>query len=175
MLKTNWISAVCLASLIASQPISAEIYRWVDDQGNVEYSDQPRDGATKIEVQDPSTISLPKLSNLPKTTSSEDSPPISQYKRLLITFPENNSAFHSGDGNITVLTEVDPELLPNHSLRLTMDGAVMGTGKANFFTLSNIDRGTHSLQLDVIDNSSVVQSGPTTTFTIHRPTILKKQ
>ncbi|WP_246840866.1 DUF4124 domain-containing protein [Hahella sp. CCB-MM4] len=163
-----------MASLIASQPLSAEIYRWVDDQGNVEYSDQPRDGATKIEVQDPATISLPKLSNLPATTSGEDTPPPLQYKRLQITFPENGSAFHSGDGNITVLTEVSPDLLPNHSLRLTMDGSVMGTTKAGFFTLTNIDRGTHVLQLDIIDNSSVVQSGPSVTFTIHRPSVLKK-
>ncbi|WP_020410663.1 DUF4124 domain-containing protein [Hahella ganghwensis] len=171
MLKSKRLSIVCLFPLIVSLPIAAEIYQWVDDQGNVEFSDQPREGAVLIEVQDPATISLPKLSNIPNTPASKTQTPDDPYRKLLITFPEDGSAFHSGNGNVTVLTEVAPSLYPNHSLRLSLDGTVVGTSKENFFSLTNINRGTHVLQLDIIDNSSVIRSGPSITFTIHRPSV----
>ena len=39
-----WIGAL-LAALISSAPATAEIYRWVDEHGNVHFGDKPRDSA----------------------------------------------------------------------------------------------------------------------------------
>ena len=165
----NWLTIVVLA--LVSIESSADVYRWVDAQGNVEYSDQPREGAEKIEVRDPATISMPKMSNIPESTATSTEAQPALYDTLSITFPQNDTAFHSGNGEVTVMMEVNPPLYPNHSLRLTMDGAIAGTTKDSFLRLNNIDRGTHVLKLDIIDNSSVVKDGPTVTFTIHRPTV----
>ncbi len=163
--------SVTMILVLASTFTEADVYRWVDAQGNVEYSDQPREGAEKIEVREPATISMPKLSDIPATQSAEPVTVTDLYNTLAITFPQDNSAFHSGNGELTVLMEVNPPLYPNHSLRISMDGAIAGTTKANFLKLTNVDRGTHVLKLDIIDNSSVVKDGPSVTFTIHRPTV----
>lgn len=44
MLRTLLVSAL----LVATVPASAEIYRWVDAQGHVHYSDRPVPGATRV-------------------------------------------------------------------------------------------------------------------------------
>lgn len=154
---------------------SADIYRWVDDQGNVEFSDEPREGSEKVEVGPTATITLPKPEDVEGLLEPVDptAEPQAIYKNLEITFPENNSAFNSGNGDVTVTMSVNPPLLPNHSLRLTMNGKNVVTTKTNFHTFPNVDRGTHNLRLDIIDNTSVVLSGPSVNFTIHRPSVLR--
>ena len=170
--KLTGITALLLVGISFSS--LAEIYRWVDDQGNVEFSDEPREGAEKIEVRPTATIKLPKLEDLggfSGPTPVKDASPAAIYSNLKVVFPKNNSAFNSGSGDLTVTMSVQPSLYPNHSLRLTLDGTQIATTKSNFHSFSNLDRGTHQLQLDVIDNSSVVMSGPSVTFTIHRPSV----
>jgi len=162
--------------VLTSTLSAAEIYRWVDDQGNVEFSDEPRKGAEKVEVGPTATITLPKPADLPAANTEADAglEPSANYDQLSINFPANNSAFNSGNGDVTVTMTVLPELRPNHSLRLTMDGTDSITTKANFHTFPNVDRGTHQLQLDIVDNTSVIMSGPSVTFTIHRPSVLNR-
>ena len=163
--------------LMAITPYTfAEVYRWVDDQGVVEFSDEPREGAEKVDIGPTTTIIFPKPepgSVTPPVTAPSVGNSSSQYSKLAIVFPQHDSAFVSPNGDVSVSMIVDPPLLPNHSLRLTMDGTTTIRTKENYHTFANVDRGTHQLQLDVIDNTSVVKTGPSISFTIHRPSVLR--
>lgn len=165
------------AFLLGSASLSlADIYRWTNDQGEVEYSDTYREGAEKIEVAPISTIEMPKPAARPDDQGDSDdeaaqpTPPL--YKTLRITWPESDSAFHAGDGNVEVIFESQPELLPGHSYRLTLDGEVMAITELSSYTLLNVDRGTHQLGLEIINSSEVIISAPPVTFTIHRPSAI---
>ena len=58
MLKT--MRLLTLSLLILFMPAGhADVYRSVDENGNIVYSDQPSEGAEKIEVKDAQTINLP--------------------------------------------------------------------------------------------------------------------
>ena len=48
---------------LAAFPVSAEVYRQVDAQGNVTYTDEPSEGtpAEEIKVKPVTTVTLPKL------------------------------------------------------------------------------------------------------------------
>ena len=48
---------------LAALPVSAEVYRQVDAQGNVTYTDEPSEGtpAEEIKVKPVTTVTLPKL------------------------------------------------------------------------------------------------------------------
>ncbi len=170
----KFIRGGLLLSCALTLPVAAEIYRWVDDQGNVEFSDVPREGAEKVEVGPTATITLPKLSDIDTAPAQEDTVAAPPYEKLLITFPEHDSAFNTASGDVTVMMEVVPGLYPNHSLRLTLDGSQSVTTKQNFHKFSNVDRGTHQLTLEIVDNSGVVLAGPTVTFTVHRPSVLRR-
>lgn len=170
--------AALLGSLLGAACIShAEVYRWVNDRGEVEYSDQYREGAEKVEIQPLSTIQMPKPTDVAPDPSPEPQPQLQStlptYARLQITFPEADSAFHSGDGNISVLVTSSPDLLPGHSYRISMDGQVAGVSESGSIPLVNVDRGTHELKLEVIDSTEVIQSAAPIRFTLHRPIIEK--
>ncbi|RMF17455.1 MAG: DUF4124 domain-containing protein [Gammaproteobacteria bacterium] len=155
-------------------PAGAEIYRWVDEQGNVEYSDTPREGAEKIDLPPPAVISMPKPSDLPARSAPEqpdaDEPP---YRTLKVRFPQDQSAFFSGSGDVTILTDVDPPLRPGHRFQAVLDGQVMATSR-DTLTLKEVFRGTHSLVVQVVADGKVIQSTPTITFTLQRPRIKRQ-
>ncbi|MCO6414545.1 MAG: DUF4124 domain-containing protein [Thiogranum sp.] len=42
-----WKRLACVVFCLAAWPGQAEVYRWVDEQGQVHYEDQPRDSKTR--------------------------------------------------------------------------------------------------------------------------------
>lgn len=169
----TWIAPILLAPFLCiALPASAQVYRWVDSNGNVHFSDQAAPGAQQIVVPPVSTISLPPASenaeSEPVTAPADEHP---GYSNLHITFPDPDSAFHSGNGTFTVTTAIEPPLAPIDELRLVYDGQVYAEGQSGNFLMSNIDRGTHTLQLQVVRNGTVIQSTAPMSFTIHRPSL----
>jgi hypothetical protein len=56
-----------------------------------------------------------------------------------------------------------------HSLSLIMDGKEVGAGRSRAFTLSNLDRGTHTLVARVKgNNGQVIIASDPVTFTVLR-------
>ena len=92
------------------------------------------------------------------------------YTLAVVVSPADDEALRGNAGNLTVLTRVDPKLQGGHRLRLLLDGAPRAiSGRKPEFHLENIDRGTHSLQLQVIDDSNrVLFTGPPSTFHLLR-------
>lgn len=61
--------------LLCATPVSAELYKWVDEQGKVHYSDQPASGKTK------STTTL-EIPNQPATSTGAEASKSWQEKEL---------------------------------------------------------------------------------------------
>ncbi len=165
-------TSIFLTALMASHNlVLADIYKSVNDEGVVEYSDQPREGAEKIKVKNPQSIKLPKGADVFTSENSDTSTDSeATYQRVTITQPANDSAFNSGNGLVSVSSEVNPSLQAGHSMQLVMDGTPYNSNTSGSFGLSNVDRGTHQLQVNIIDNTGkTLISSDITTFTLHRP------
>lgn len=67
--------ALSSALLLMTSPAYAQLYKWVDEQGNVHYSDQPAEGKTKSK----SKLEIP---NQPGAANSADSSQTWQEKEL---------------------------------------------------------------------------------------------
>ncbi|MEX2523364.1 MAG: DUF4124 domain-containing protein [Gammaproteobacteria bacterium] len=128
---------------------SADVYRSVDENGNIIYSDTPSEGAEKIELREAQTVE-----SQPGTESFRYEPPESKppprYKEVAITSPQNDEAIRANSGNITISMSVNPSLRPGDSLVLTMDGKEIASGRSTSVSLENVDRGTHSLSARVV-------------------------
>ena len=169
IIKTSFLLSALIALNTSAQ---ADVYKSVNNEGVVEYSDQPREGAEKIKVKNPQSITLPKAADV-FTSENSDSGTTSDneavYQRVTITQPANDSAFNSGNGLVSVSSETTPALQAGHSIQLVMDGTPYNSSQSGSFGLSNVDRGTHQLQVNVIDASgSTIISSDITTFTLHR-------
>lgn len=142
-----------LLCVVISGFAQAQVYRSVGKDGSVIFSDQPSDGAVKVEVKKLETVKSLDTPTPPTSSNSSPQTPPALYTAITITSPADDQAIRENTGNLNVTVSVTPGLKSNHKLVLYLDGATYSTGTANSFNLVNIDRGTHQLRVAVVDAS----------------------
>ncbi len=172
---------VLLGVLVIGSPCfgQAEVYKWVDDKGAVNYSDRQHPGAKEMKDLDvptylsPPPLSLPAAPPLAKSEPQAHTPKV--YESVAITSPGNNEGIRSNNGDLSVSVAVLPELRTNlgHRLGVLLDGALIGEpGKSTEFQLNNIERGSHTVQAVVFAASgNAVAESPPITIHLHRQTL----
>ena len=151
-----------------------KIYKTRDANGNIIFSDTAIENADEVDVAEPMTYQPTKITNRLSPTQ-EKAPSVLSYQSIKITDPINEDAIRSNNGFLSVSFTVKPPLQAIHTVQLVMDGKVMKTTKTeSSFDLENVDRGTHSLQINVIDDDSgkILKSSDVLNTTILRYSIL---
>ncbi|NNF97359.1 MAG: DUF4124 domain-containing protein, partial [Halobacteria archaeon] len=157
--------ALCVSVLAQDR-----VYKRVNPDGSVEYSDQPIQGAEVMKVPKGSTFTMPETPTstaAPAETTPEETSVT--YDSLLITRPTNDEAIRSNEGKVTALARVNPELALGHRFRWSMDGEIIQDVNSPELRLNNIDRGSHTLQAEIVDtDGKVIISSETITFHLMR-------
>lgn len=173
------LGVVVLAATLASTAALAEVYKRVDAQGNVTYSDEPLDGGEAIEVKPVTTVTLPKADQVReivernKRDKGDKQPPSQLYGKISFQSPEDKSAFHSGSGDVTFAVSSQPALRRGHLFEVSLDGQPIGQNASGQFSVNNVFRGTHEASVKIVDGQGrIIQSGQSINFTIHRPSVL---
>ena len=79
------------------------------------------------------------------------------YTDAVIVSPANDTAVRNNAGNLTVRGQVSPSLESGHRVQLLLDGVPQGAPRRTLeFSLENIDRGTHHLQVRIVDSGGKV-------------------
>lgn len=149
--------ALCFTLLNPLTIVAEEkVYRSIDKNGNVVFTDQVTENAEEIEIKETATYTETIPTYTPSTKpKSEDAP--AGYSSLSILEPAREAAIRSNSGSLTVSYSLQPGLEPKHSTQLLMDGSpVQSSGGAGSFSLTNIDRGTHTLTVQVINEDGAV-------------------
>lgn len=158
-----------IAGLLAAFAGYADVYRWVDENGQVHFSDRPREGAERVELQEPQTFSAPASRRPPRTpdNSSADQAPFS-YETLAITSPGQEETLWNIEGQLDVSMRLSPRLQRGHELRLYLDGQQVEQLQAGStrVRLTDVYRGNHSLRAEVVDagGRTLIQSEPVNFF-----------
>lgn len=164
MKKQFWILVLLSVTGFASVAI-AEVYRTVDEEGNITFTDVPDEGAEKIDIKEPQTISNPNPAEykpLPKKQT-----PREVYRGISISSPANDQAVRSNAGTVTITTKVDPRLIPSHEVVIYIDGKEIGRGTSA--TANNLDRGTHTASAKIINSAGkTIISSSSSTFHLLR-------
>ena len=148
------IGFVILSSLLAVAEDT--VYRSIDKNGNAVFTDQATENAQEIEIKETATYTetVPTYTPTSKTKNVYKS---IGYTGLSILQPASEEAIRSNSGNLTVSYSLQPALESKHSTELLIDGSpVQSSGSGGSFSLTNIDRGTHTLMVQVIDDSGSV-------------------
>lgn len=147
---------------------ATELWRWVDDQGVVHYSDRPSPGAEKVVISGAQTFTAPAL---PEDGADEDGSGQadgSVYRQLAITQPGQDETLWNIEGRLDVRIAVDPVIQGRHSLQVFLDGQRVEDvpPSATAFTLGNVFRGEHTLTATIVDESGreLVSSAPVKFF-----------
>ena len=154
---------------------TAEVYKHVDDKGNVTYSDAPqKKGDQPISLPEPTTI---KITPAPKsgTSASHKKPPSQkafEYDSVAIISPNNDEAIRSNSGDITIQISSSPSLQTGHLYAVIVDGAKKLDSAAASVTLTNLDRGTHTAKIEIHnDQGQTIASSAPVSFHILRQSV----
>jgi hypothetical protein len=172
--RQSWLAIGLLAACTVQ---AAVIYKWVDADGVVHYSDQAVPGAEKI-----ITAGSPSSSVSGRGTSG----PIAQapqkpagglnYTEFSITSPAPDQTFF-GDDVIPVRLNVNPALRPNQAITWHLNGQQLDSPpNALSFVLPRLDRGSYALTATITDQqTSESQTSNSVTFFVRQPSALSPQ
>lgn len=154
--------SIIVLLLLASSLAFAQVYRWVDENGTVHYSDVPQGGAEEIDIAEPQTFeSTVKAAPRPaqrQPTAQEQARQAHEYDLVQITTPRLDQVFWNVGGNIPVSLNVQPGLQSGDTVRVYLDGKAVedfpSTGTSH--QLSEVWRGSHTLRAEVVDASGQV-------------------
>lgn len=173
-------------SFVAMNALAGQqIFKTTDADGNVVFTDVPpraEQPAEKVDLPAPNTFTGEREVAVgsaatgdqwivdPDAADAEGELPLAPYNSLVISDPGNESNIRENTGTFSVMASLEPPLHPGHSLRLLLDDApAASAGKEAIFSLSNVDRGSHTLQAEVLDNNgAVVFAGNPSVFHLQR-------
>ncbi|MEM7466513.1 MAG: DUF4124 domain-containing protein [Pseudomonadota bacterium] len=159
-------------TLSFSITLNAEVYRSVDADGNVTYSDQPHSGAEKVEVQQPTIV--PSTRSQIKLQPDSDSNKAVPYTTIEIVSPGDEATFRNVQ-SVSVRGQLAPGLQTSFGHRaqiLFNGGALSEPGTSLSGSIDQVDRGAHTLQLVVLDKAGkIIARSPVSQFFLHKTSI----
>ena len=157
-------SIFVLLAFAATTAVAQEAYRWVDEDGVVHYSDRPREGAEQIVLPEPNvaTGTVRRRAAAPSDEAPpEDTGPF-RYESIEITSPGAEETLWNIEGTLNVSVSLTPALQSGHTLRYYYDGGEAQEATGTRFTLNEVWRGVHNLQVEVVDDTGqlMIRSRP---------------
>ena len=157
MMRSLTLIGLVLFSMLAQ----ATVYKWVDKDGKVHYSDEPRANAEVVELNEKTLnqIALPPV----KIGSDNNNQVIEdiQYQINIIS-PEEEATVRDNNGDFEVVATVSPEIKSQFLMQLKLNGQIIAPPQVGGrFKLTNIDRGEHTIIVDAMTQNGKVLASST--------------
>ena len=156
--------------LIATTATADQIYKTVDAEGNVVFTDVPP--VNRAGQPDGQEVTVPAANTYaPPVVSAPDddaAPPVDKapaYSDVVIVDPANDATIRENAGEVLVQATTTPGLRAGNRLLLILDGAPTEIAADDgVFQLSNVDRGTHTVAARIVDDAdeTLLESEPVT-------------
>ncbi|MEH6455010.1 MAG: DUF4124 domain-containing protein [Cocleimonas sp.] len=176
----------CALLLIVSQSaVHADgLYKWKDARGNTQYGDRP---PANVNAK---SIDLPKITIIdnyadqwkpikfdePQTdTAVKAKPKVSKtYTKLAFLAPKQGQGIRANNGDVSAMISIKPPLKKGHQLVFSVDGEIIGKGKSRTQNFSNLNRGSHTIGVKVIDKRGKTLKSSSVGFNVLRTNGLSK-
>jgi hypothetical protein len=165
----------------AAGPLMAQVYKTVDENGNVTYTDQPpADGSGPIELRPISVIEAPTYEKAPKAdeenATDEESNEISlrdlrrTYNDFSIIAPQSEESIWNPEVFISVAWRVGNQLQPGMTVTVSVDGKQYAKTTEQVVQVDLRDRGEHKVTAELKDSSNrLVATAEPVVFYIMQP------
>ncbi len=163
----NTAKALLLATLLAlvAAGASAQIYRVVDEDGRVTYTDTPpadedcqeAGKRTSEELSLPAINIQPGTEAAPRESSDDGDDEDTGYRHVAIAAPEDDTTIPPGQLEVSVQVTMEPELKPGHSVLLHYNNEPHGEPTTSTsFVLSELIRGSYPIRAEILDQEGTV-------------------
>lgn len=156
-----------------SLPASAQIYSFIDANGNRVFTNDPPQGSNAQAVQLNPTNTVTVRPSTPPNNNTAPAPntatAAAPFTLLQLTGIPSNEAMRANNGTFSVGVATTPALSANQQLQLILDGQPYGQPSSNPpLQVTNLPRGEHSLAVQVLSGGRSIQQSDAVTFTVQR-------
>lgn len=156
--------------LVYTFAANAGLYRGVDSEGNVVYSDTPFEDAEKFTPPAISVVAAPKTKVKDEAAVKKEAVEF-KYMSFDISTPSNNQTIRN-EPELTVSLNLKPGLNTeeSHSIWMLVDGKpVVKNTQSLSMKLGRLERGAHELQAQIRnkENKIVLRTRPVLIFVHH--------
>ncbi len=132
----------------------SEVYKTVDENGNVVFTDNPSAGsksAQEVKIPPVNSAAPPPAIVRPAAPTSPQ-PEAAKKVSVSITSPAHEDVIPMGPGNFDVTAAVTPALKQGHQLQLLIDAEPWSEPqKSTLWSMTNVYHGSHILLVNVVD------------------------
>lgn len=162
-------ATILIASLIALPLFAGEIYRVVDKEGRVIFTDSPpmNGKADVLELPPVNTLLAPAAPSKKENTEVPGEAAVA-YSSARISQPLNNAVIPPGQAGIVVVElALSPALQEGHQAQLYVNDKKHGSPIAGTtFTIGKLTRGQHRIRAEIIGDDGKRQA-QTQTVAVH--------
>lgn len=172
--KRRLVVSVMLFSLFSATTMLAQaaVYKKVDAEGNVTFSDVPDKSAQLINVAPLATVPALSQDQIARTLKDDDSPQSNakiNYSINIIS-PTPDQTYHRAVDAFSANVEVKPDMKNGDHLVLLVDGKTSGQD----VPADQLERGQHQFEARVVSKIGRVLKSQSVTFFVQQPNIRKQ-
>ena len=178
--KSFLLILIAFALVASTGPLTAQVYKIVDKDGNVSYTDRPpADGSKPVKLAPISVIEAPVFES--KTKPGKDDATAVEpslrdmrrnYKDFEIIAPQQEQSLWQPEQATTVAWNVRYQLQPGMTVTISVNGRKFATTTERMIPIGELDRGEHivTAELKDVKNRKIATAKPVT-FYIRKPNI----
>ncbi|MCB1878102.1 MAG: DUF4124 domain-containing protein [Chromatiales bacterium] len=160
--------------LLALGPVAAEIYKHVGPDGAIIYSDRPEQGSEPLNLPGLNRFASPRRANSGGSAGpASDAQAATTYRSVRILQPTQDQTVQHNGGRVNVSLLLEPALRPGNGIRIILNGFTKPEPiNATQFILADMNRGTNTLQVEVVDTEGqVLGQSETVSFNVFQPSV----
>lgn len=168
---------VLMAIVFLAQLAAADVYKTVDKDGNIKYTDKPStEKAEKLELREINTVPGAQPQGLSQSV------PVDSYAaqqaalnyQIAIISPRSDVTIPVGQRDLAIAITLNPGLQQGHLLVYFMNGELLEETTMNNIIVKDVPRGTHTLVVEAIDaNGRSLGTSPPVIVNVIRPVVKK--
>lgn len=180
--KTLLMILAAFFMTIMVSPLAAQVYKTIDKDGNVTYTDMPPgDGSKPIDLPPLSVIETPVYEKTPRqeaeeaaATGGKKEVPLrtlrNNFRDFAIISPLHEESVWRPDGPISIAWSSSNQLLEGMRVQIFLNGQQQANTTAPMIPISGLDRGEHTVTALIKDarNRTIATAEPIT-FYIRQP------
>ena len=146
------------------------VYKKVNKDGTVVYSDQPFAGAQQIEMKASSQTQLPAVAISPLFKLNKKRTEAKSNFNIVIAMPLPQQAIRSNNGELTIVVQTMPQLSSKYKVQLLINNVAYGEPlQQTVFTVKNINRGEVLIKAHLVTtNGNILAATSETIVYLHR-------
>ncbi|MDT8281307.1 MAG: DUF4124 domain-containing protein [Gammaproteobacteria bacterium] len=165
-MKNLLLKTLLIVSTLSSLIAQAELYKGLDENGNVVYADKPFANAEQFTPPSLTIVDAPKVTVKEEELPEKKPEAETKYLKFSITSPVNDQTIWNAV-TISVSLQLSPALniTEGHTTWLFMDGKpVVKNSQGLLLQIARSDRGQHTLQAQVRNKKGgiIKQTAPVT-------------